>query len=103
MKSWAQRERARSILAKDVGYIAKPHGNPPQGEIRSKEVTLGLDDGKTVEIKSGLTGDELVIAKGNGVLAEGTAIRAPLGGSDVWRAGAGRHSGVILLGSRQRN
>jgi radical SAM superfamily enzyme YgiQ (UPF0313 family) len=26
MKSWAQRERARSILAKEVGYIAKPHG-----------------------------------------------------------------------------
>ena len=26
MKSWAQRERARSILAKEVGYITKPHG-----------------------------------------------------------------------------
>jgi radical SAM superfamily enzyme YgiQ (UPF0313 family) len=26
MKSWAQRERARSILAKEVGYVSKPHG-----------------------------------------------------------------------------
>ncbi len=26
MNSWAQRERARSILAKEVGYISKPHG-----------------------------------------------------------------------------
>jgi len=27
MKSWAQRERALSILAKEVGYIRKPHGD----------------------------------------------------------------------------
>jgi radical SAM superfamily enzyme YgiQ (UPF0313 family) len=27
MKSWVQRERARSILAKEVGYITKPHGS----------------------------------------------------------------------------
>jgi radical SAM superfamily enzyme YgiQ (UPF0313 family) len=27
MKSWAQRERARQILAKEVGFISKPHGN----------------------------------------------------------------------------
>jgi radical SAM superfamily enzyme YgiQ (UPF0313 family) len=26
MKSWAQRERARSTLAKEVGYVTKPHG-----------------------------------------------------------------------------
>jgi radical SAM superfamily enzyme YgiQ (UPF0313 family) len=26
MNSWAQRERARSILAKEVGYVTKPHG-----------------------------------------------------------------------------
>ena len=26
MKSWAQRERALSILAKEVGYVKKPHG-----------------------------------------------------------------------------
>src|ERR1044071_4671763 len=26
MKSWAQRERALSTLAKEVGYVTKPHG-----------------------------------------------------------------------------
>jgi radical SAM superfamily enzyme YgiQ (UPF0313 family) len=27
MKSWAQRERARQILAKEVGFVSKPHGH----------------------------------------------------------------------------
>src|SRR6185295_8805849 len=27
MKSWAQRERALAILAKEVGYVKKPHGD----------------------------------------------------------------------------
>ncbi len=27
MKSWAQRERARHTLAKEVGYVTKPHGD----------------------------------------------------------------------------
>jgi radical SAM superfamily enzyme YgiQ (UPF0313 family) len=27
MSSWTQRERARQILAKEVGYVTKPHGN----------------------------------------------------------------------------
>src|SRR5581483_1401285 len=27
MKSWAQQERARAILSKEVGYVRKPHGN----------------------------------------------------------------------------
>src|SRR5690349_4258957 len=27
MNSWAQRERARQILAKEVGYVTKPHGD----------------------------------------------------------------------------
>ena len=27
MNSWAQRERARQILAKEVGYTIKPHGD----------------------------------------------------------------------------
>ncbi|HYM23463.1 MAG TPA: radical SAM protein [Vicinamibacterales bacterium] len=27
MNSWAQRERARQILAKEVGFVTKPHGN----------------------------------------------------------------------------
>src|SRR5258705_6667597 len=27
MKSWAQRERALAILAREVGYVKKPHGD----------------------------------------------------------------------------
>src|SRR5712692_10825536 len=27
MNSWEQRERARQILGKEVGYVTKPHGN----------------------------------------------------------------------------
>ena len=26
MQSWQLRERAREILAKEVGYVSKPHG-----------------------------------------------------------------------------
>jgi RND family efflux transporter MFP subunit len=61
-----------------VYYIADPHGNPLQGEVKATVVSLGLDNGKTVEVKSGLSSNELVIAKGNGVLAQGTAIAVKL-------------------------
>jgi len=52
----------------------------PRGVVRSAEVDLGLDDGQTVEIKlrpqSGLTGDELILAKGNGVVRVGDEVLA---------------------------
>ena len=35
-----------------------------------KEVHLGLDDGRAVEIRSGLTGDELIVLRGNGVMRD---------------------------------
>jgi RND family efflux transporter MFP subunit len=46
------------------------------GRARVKEVKLGFDDGKRVQIREGLSGDELVIAKGNGVIHEGDEVRA---------------------------
>jgi RND family efflux transporter MFP subunit len=46
------------------------------GRARVKEVRLGFDDGKRVQIREGLLGDELVIAKGNGVIHEGDEVRA---------------------------
>ena len=49
---------------------------PPRGKVKSAAVTLGLDDGQTVEIKSGLTGKERVIARGNGVVREGETVLA---------------------------
>lgn len=60
----------------EVFYVADPGGDPPRGVARRIEVELGLDDGKRVEIRSGLTGKELIIAKGNGVVREGDAVIA---------------------------
>jgi RND family efflux transporter MFP subunit len=60
----------------EVFYVANPGGDPPRGVARRIEVELGLDDGKRVEIRHGLTGKELVIAKGNGVVREGDTVIA---------------------------
>ena len=56
----------------EVFYIADAKGNPPRGVVKSKEVLLGLDDGLRVEILGNkLTGNELIIRKGNGVVRTG--------------------------------
>jgi hypothetical protein len=60
----------------EVFYVADPKGDPPRGVARRLEVELGLDDGKRVEIRGGLTGKELIIAKGNGVVREGDTVLA---------------------------
>ena len=60
----------------EVFYVANPSGDPPRGVARRIEVELGLDDGKRVEIRHGLTGKELIIAKGNGVVREGDSVIA---------------------------
>jgi RND family efflux transporter MFP subunit len=54
-----------------VCHVADASGEPPRGVVREAEVALGLDDGKRVEVRSGLTGKELVIVKGNGVVRPG--------------------------------
>lgn len=62
----------------EVYYVADVQGDPPRGVVRRVEVELGLDDGKLVEIKlqpsGGLKGDELIIAKGNGVVRAGDTV-----------------------------
>jgi len=60
----------------ELFYVADVKGEPPRGVARRLEVELGLDDGKRVEIRSGLTGKELIIAKGNGVVREGDTVVA---------------------------
>jgi RND family efflux transporter MFP subunit len=60
----------------EVFYVENPSGDPPRGVARRVEVEVGLDDGKRVEIRSGLSGKELVIAKGNGVVREGDSVVA---------------------------
>jgi RND family efflux transporter MFP subunit len=59
-----------------VYHVADPAGEPLRGVVQEAEVELGLDDGRRVEIRSGLTGKEWVIAKGNGVVREGDTVIA---------------------------
>ncbi len=47
---------------------------PPRGQVKQVAVEVGLDDGKTAEIVKGLAGNELVVAKGNGMVRPGEAV-----------------------------
>jgi RND family efflux transporter MFP subunit len=62
----------------EVYYVSHVEGDPPRGIVERAEVELGLDDGQTVEIKlrpgKGLSGDELILAKGNGVVRVGDKV-----------------------------
>jgi RND family efflux transporter MFP subunit len=55
-------------------YVADVSGKPARGVVRQAQVELGLDDGKRVEIRNGLRGNEVIIAKGKGVLRDGDAV-----------------------------
>ncbi len=66
----------RRIDGIGVYVVDKPQGSPPRGELRFVEVKLGLDDGRRVEVRDGLTGGELVVAKGNGMLRVGDEVLA---------------------------
>jgi RND family efflux transporter MFP subunit len=62
----------------EVYHVADAAGEPRRGVVKRAEVELGLDDGKRVEIRRGLKGQELVIVKGNGVVRVGDpAIAVP--------------------------
>ncbi len=54
----------------EVCLVAESQGEPLTGVLLRKEVELGLDNGQVVEILRGLTGNELVVLHGNGVLRE---------------------------------
>jgi multidrug efflux pump subunit AcrA (membrane-fusion protein) len=51
-------------------------GEERHGVLRAVKVTLGIDDGKEVEIRSGLKGDELVVARGASVMRPDDAVLA---------------------------
>ncbi|MET0134802.1 MAG: efflux RND transporter periplasmic adaptor subunit [Kibdelosporangium sp.] len=63
-------ERASNVLVLPVEAVAGQQGKgkvdllKPDGSRETKDVTLGLTDGKVVQIKSGLTGDETVAVPG---------------------------------------
>jgi RND family efflux transporter MFP subunit len=52
----------------EVFHVAGASGEPLKGELQRLEVELGLDDGRLVEVRRGLTGTELIVLRGNGVL-----------------------------------
>jgi len=59
-------EKASNVMVLPVEAVAGSQGNgrvdivKPDGQRETREVVLGLTDGKVIEIKSGLTGDENV-------------------------------------------
>ncbi len=54
----------------EVYHVAEAEGDPLCGVLVRKEVQLGLDNGQVVEIRGGLTGDELIVLRGNGVMRD---------------------------------
>jgi RND family efflux transporter MFP subunit len=60
----------------EVYYVDNLKGSPPSGVVKRVEVELGLDDGRNVEVRSGLTGQEHIVAKGNGVVRAGEMVIA---------------------------
>jgi RND family efflux transporter MFP subunit len=56
----------------EVYHVADPRptgqGDEQRGILRRKPVVLGIDDGKEVEIRDGLGGDELIVARSTGVM-----------------------------------
>jgi RND family efflux transporter MFP subunit len=51
-----------------VYHVAGAEGDPLRGQLQRLPIELGLDDGKLVEVRRGLKGDELIVARGNGVM-----------------------------------
>jgi HlyD family secretion protein len=61
----------------EIYIVADPVGDPAKGTVKRLEVQTGLDDGLRVEIRNdNLTGRELVIVKGAGVLRPGDQVIA---------------------------
>ena len=67
----------RSGNKMEIYIIADPAGDPAKGTVKRLEVQTGLDTGLRVEINSDLlTGKELVIIRGAGVLRPGDQVIA---------------------------
>jgi RND family efflux transporter MFP subunit len=64
----------------EVYFVDAPHGDPPRGIVKRATIELGLDDGRHVEIRKGLTGQERVIVKGHTLVRVGDTAIA----SEVW-------------------
>jgi RND family efflux transporter MFP subunit len=61
----------------EIYIVAEPAGNPPRGIVKRVEVQPGVDDGVRVEIRNErLTGSELIIVRGAGVIRPGDQVIA---------------------------
>lgn len=61
----------------EIYLVTDVAGDPPRGTVKRVEVQVGIDDGLRVEIRNeALTGRELVIVKGAGVLRQGDQVIA---------------------------
>jgi RND family efflux transporter MFP subunit len=61
----------------EIYFVADPTGDPPRGTVKRLEVQVGLDDGIRVEARNErLTGRELVIVRGAGVIRPGDQVIA---------------------------
>jgi HlyD family secretion protein len=61
----------------EIFLVTDLSGDPPRGTVKRVEVQVGIDDGLRVEIRNdALTGRELVIIKGAGVLRPGDQVIA---------------------------
>ena len=55
----------------EVFVVADPTGDPVVGKLKHVEIELGIDNEKVAEVRGNtLTGKELVVKRGNGVLRE---------------------------------
>jgi RND family efflux transporter MFP subunit len=70
--STALRRRGHDV---ELLHVADAKGEPPRGMVRRAPVEFGYDDGARVEVR-GLTGNELIVAKGNGIVREGDEVIA---------------------------
>ncbi|HYT89988.1 MAG TPA: efflux RND transporter periplasmic adaptor subunit [Gemmataceae bacterium] len=62
-----------------VYHIAEAKAEGERGVVRRAVVEVGQDDGRVAEVRYGLTGQERIITKGNGVVREGDfAIAVPV-------------------------
>jgi RND family efflux transporter MFP subunit len=62
----------------EVFVVAEAQGEPLRGVLQRREIELGLDDGKQVEVRRGLKGTEYVVLRGNGVMrSEDKVIAVP--------------------------
>jgi RND family efflux transporter MFP subunit len=72
-------EKVAVYCVTDAEEIPGGPSEQKRGVLRRIDIELGLDDGKRVEVRKGLKGDELIVVRGNSVLrVEDAVIAVPV-------------------------